>query len=42
MKNNLVLAQWAGLKEHMVKHFANVRISKMWKALAPKRRMHSG
>ena len=29
-----VLAEWVGLKEHMVKHFANVLMSKMWEALA--------
>ena len=28
------LAEWAGLKEHMVQHFANVQMSKMWEALA--------
>ena len=27
------LAQWAGLKAHMVQHFANVQMSKMWEAL---------
>ena len=31
------LAEWAGLKEHMVQHFANVQMSKMWEALAPKK-----
>ena len=29
------LAEWAGLKEHMVQHFANVQMSKMWEALLP-------
>ena len=29
-----VLAEWACLKEHMVKPFANVQMSKMWEALA--------
>ena len=28
------LAEWAGLKERMVQHFANVQMSKMWEALA--------
>ena len=28
-----VLAEWAGLKAHMVKDFANVRMSKMWEAV---------
>ena len=28
------LAEWAGLKEHMVQHFANVQMSNMWEALA--------
>ena len=36
------LVEWAHLKEHMVKHFANVRMSRMWEVLAPKGRMHSG
>ena len=31
------LAEWAGLKEHMVQHFANVQMSKMWEALAPEK-----
>ena len=31
------LAEWAGLKEHMVQHFANVQMSKMWEAFAPEK-----
>ena len=31
------LREWAGLKEHMVQHFANVQMSKMWEALAPEK-----
>ena len=31
------LAEWADLSEHRVKRFANVQMSKMWEALAPKR-----
>ena len=31
------LIEWAGLKEHMVQHFANVQMSKMWEALAPEK-----
>ena len=31
------LVEWKGLKEHMVQHFANVQMSKMWEALAPER-----
>ena len=32
------LVEWADLKEHMVKHFANVQMSKMWEALAAERK----
>ena len=28
------LAEWVGLKEHMLKHFASVQMFKMWEALA--------
>ena len=28
---------WSNLKEHIVKRLANVRMSKMWEALAPER-----
>ena len=31
------LVEWAGLKEHMVQHFATVQMSKMWEALAPEK-----
>ena len=31
------LVEWARLKEHMVQHFANVQMSKMWEALAPEK-----
>ena len=31
------LVEWAGLKEHMVQHFATVQMSKMWEALARER-----
>ena len=30
------LVEWAPLKEHMVQHFANVQMCKMWEAFAPK------
>ena len=28
------LAKWAGLKDHMLKHVANVQTSELWEALA--------
>ena len=31
------LVEWAGFKEHMAKHFANMQMSKMWEALAPEK-----
>ena len=34
VKCNRVLAEWASLKEHVVKDFANVRTCKVWEALA--------
>ena len=37
VKYDCSLAQWAGLKQHMVKHFVNVRLSKMWEALVPEK-----
>ena len=31
------LAKWVGLKEHMVKHYANMQMCKMWEAVAPEK-----
>ena len=31
------LEEWADLKKHMIKRFANVQMSKMWEALARER-----
>ena len=35
MNFNPAMAEWARPKEDMVKHLANVQMSKMWQPLAP-------
>ena len=35
MHADRAVAEWADLKAHMVKRFANVHMSKIWEALAP-------
>ena len=42
MHYDRALAEWADLKEHMVRRFANVHTSKMWRPWPRKGCMHNG